>query len=295
MTAESLAITLDPTYRATPEGKMLAVGDGLEMWTYVQGEGRPLVFVCGGGGGATSWVSFGHLLPLFSDRQVIFVDPLCYGRSSAVDLGGPFWTTEAKYVAVALEQLGVQDADFVGTSQGSSIALAVAAANPGMARSVVVTGAEPIQRGRGMRAPEFEGSKDCHDLYYGGEGPTSEKMRDLIMAPYEWYDGSRIGDGILQMRYEVSLQAYRQVFDGTATLGTMDDLEDRMRALTIPVLFLYGKYDPFVTYEYLVELLGIVPNSEIFLVDQARHHAYHERPETYGRVLRAFLDARDAA
>jgi len=288
-------MTLDPTYRPTPEGQLLPVGDGLEIWTYEEGEGRPLVFVCGGGGGATSWVSFGHLLPLFPDRRVIFVDPLCFGRSTAVDLGGPFWTTEAKYVAVALEQLGVQDADFVGTSQGSSIALAVAAANPGVARSIVVTGAEPIQRGRGMRAPEFEGSSKCHDLYYGGEGPTPEKMRDLIMAPYEWYDRDRIGDGILQMRYEASLLAYRDVFDGAASLGTTDDLEERLRALTIPVLFLYGKYDPFVTYEYLVELLEIVPNSEIFLVDKARHHAYHERPETYGRAVRAFLDARDAA
>jgi pimeloyl-ACP methyl ester carboxylesterase len=293
MTAQ-LTLTLQPTYRPTPEGRLLPVGDGLEMWTYVQGEGRPLVFICGGGGGATSWVSFGHLLPLFPDRQVILVDPLGYGRSTAPNLDGPFWTTEAKYVAVALEQLGVQNADFVGTSQGSSIALALAAANPEVARSIVVTGAEPIQRGRGMRAPEFEGSKLCHDLYYGGEGPTPAKMRDLIMAPYEWYDRSRIGEGVLQMRYEDSLLSYRSVVTGAASLGTPDDLEDRMRALTIPVLFLYGKYDPFVTYGYLLELLGIVPNSEIFLVDKARHHAYHERPETYGRVLRAFLDARDA-
>src|ERR1700749_503997 len=220
MTANSSAMTLDPQYRPTPEGQMLPVGDGLEIWTYVHGEGRPLVFVCGGGGGATSWVSFGHFLPLFPDRKGVFIAPLNFGRSTAVDLGGPFWTTEAKYVAVALEQLGVQDADFVGTSQGSSVALALAAAHPELVRSVVVTGAEPIQRGRGMRAPEFEGSSACHDLYYGGEGPTPEKMRDLIMAPYEGYESSRIGDGILQMRYEASLQAYRDVFDGTATLGT---------------------------------------------------------------------------
>jgi 2-hydroxy-6-oxonona-2,4-dienedioate hydrolase len=294
MTAESPAITLDPTYRPTPQGQLLAVGDGLQMWTYVQGEGRPLVFVCGGGGGATSWVSFAHLLPLFPDRQVVFIDPLCFGRSSAIDLNGPFWTTEANYVAVALNQLGIQDADFVGTSQGSSIALAVAAAHPQLARSIVVTGAEPIQRGRGMRAPEFEGSTACHDLYYGGEGPTPAKMRELIMAPYEWYDSNRIGEGVLQMRYEASLQAYRSVYNGTATLGTTDDLEDRIRALNIPVLFLYGKYDPFVTYQYLVELLNIVPNSEIFLIDKARHHAYHEQPKTYGAVLRAFLHSRDA-
>src|SRR3546814_13693108 len=47
--------------------------------------------------------------------------------------------------------------------------------------------------------------RNARDVYYGGEGPTLEKMRAL-MARLEWHDASRIPETTLRMRYEQSLE-----------------------------------------------------------------------------------------
>ncbi|WP_329060388.1 alpha/beta fold hydrolase [Amycolatopsis sp. NBC_01480] len=69
-------------------------------------------------------------------------------------------------------------------------------------RSLVVTGSMPVFYG--PLAPLPEGGRRGRNAYYGGEGPTREKMRHVIPS-LEWYDGDQLPEATLDLRYEQSL------------------------------------------------------------------------------------------
>ncbi len=46
--------------------------------------------------------------------------------------------------------------------------------------------------------------RTARDVYYGGEGPTRDKMRTLITR-LEWFDADRLPEETLDMRYQQSL------------------------------------------------------------------------------------------
>src|SRR3546814_5943220 len=81
-------------------------------------------------------------------------------------------------------------------------------------------------------------SRNARDVYYGGEGPTLEKMRAL-MARLEWHDASRIPETTVRMRYEQSLDEGEMALaartDGPR--GDWQDLTNELAKVACPTLF----------------------------------------------------------
>ena len=115
------------------------------------------------------------------------------------------WDHHARSVVELMDELGVERADFVCNSWGGTIALALAARYPERTRSLTITGSMPVFRGPLCPLPEGgRRGRNARDIYYGGEGPTLEKMRQLI-ARLEWYNADLIPNETVVMRYEQSL------------------------------------------------------------------------------------------
>ncbi len=194
-----------------PSGRIVTAGrHGYHVITMGRaGEGTaPAVFLHGGGPGCSAWTDFGPTAELFArHRQCHFVDLLQYGKSDKSPIEGPRWTYLAASLVELLDALGVDRADVVCNSWGGTIGIALAADHPGRVRSLVVTGSMPVFYG--PLAPLPEGGRrgrNVRDRYFGGEGPTLDKMREL-MASLEWYDATLIPDETVQRRYEQSLDA----------------------------------------------------------------------------------------
>ncbi|MDV6267862.1 alpha/beta fold hydrolase [Rhodococcus globerulus] len=272
---------------------LYAKTDGVTFHYYDLGEGDPTIFLHGGGPGCTAWSDFGPVAPLFaSDRRVILVDLLQYGRSDKCTITGPMWDFHAAKMVALLDELGIERADFVCNSWGGTIALNLAAKYPERVRSLVITGSMPVFYGPLAPLPEDgRRGRNARDVYYGGTGPTLEKLRTLITS-LEWFDGSKLPAETLQMRYEQSLDPEEMALAASADSprGDWQDLTAELGQIQAPTLFAWGMHDAFLTPDYPLMLARMIPHGHLYIMDQASHHLQEERPYDYYSFVSGFLD-----
>jgi pimeloyl-ACP methyl ester carboxylesterase len=275
-----------------PPESHYADGGGVTYHYHDLGSGPDTVFLHGGGPGCTGWSDFGPVAPLFAtDRRCLLVDIHQYGRSSKTQITGPMWDHHAAKTVGLMDTLGVARADFVCNSWGGTIALNLAAKYPERVRSLVVTGSMPVFYGPLAPLPEDgRRGRAARDAYYGGEGPTREKMRQLITR-LEWYDGSKLPDETLDLRYEQSLDAEERALAAMSDSprGDWQDLTDELGKVQAPTLFMWGREDAFLTPDYPMMLARMVPNGNLHVMNHVSHHLQEEQPERYHAVVAAFL------
>jgi pimeloyl-ACP methyl ester carboxylesterase len=147
----------------------------------------------------------------------------------------------------------------------------------------------------GPTAPLPEGGRrgrNARDAYYGGEGPTREKMRAL-MARLEWYDPAAIPEATIDLRYEQSLDPDEMALAAASDSprGEWQDLSAELPRITAPTLYCWGMQDAFLTPDYPLMLASRMPHGHLYVMDRAGHHLQEERPREYHAVVSAWLDA----
>ncbi|RFC70805.1 alpha/beta hydrolase [Streptomyces sp. AcE210] len=271
-----------------------ADGAGVRYHYHDLGSGPDTVFLHGGGFGCTAWSDFGPVAPLFAaDRRCLLVDIHQYGKSEKSRIEGPMWDHHAAKTLGLLDSLGVDRADFVCNSWGGTIALNLAATHPERVRSLVVTGSMPVFYGPLAPLPENgHRGRTARDVYYGGEGPTREKMRQLI-TKLEWYDGEKLPEETLTLRYEQSLDEEERALAAMSDSprGDWQDLTAELGRIQAPTLFMWGMQDAFLTPDYPLMLARMVPGGSVHVMDRSSHHLQEERPEAYHSVVSGFLDS----
>jgi 2-hydroxy-6-oxonona-2,4-dienedioate hydrolase len=278
--------------QTAPEGHYIDA-DGVKYHYIEMGSGEATLFLHGGGPGCTGWSDFGAVAPLFArERRCLLVDILQYGKSEKCVITGPMWDFHAAKTVALLDALGVERADFVCNSWGGTIALNLAARYPDRVRSLVVTGSMPVFHG--PLAPLPEGGRrgrNARDAYYGGSGPSWQKMRDL-MARLEWYDPAAIPDSTVTLRYEQSLDAEEMALAAASDnpRGEWQDLTGELGRISAPVLFAWGMYDAFLTPDYPLMLARMIPCGQLYVMDRVSHHPQEERPADFFSAVTGFLN-----
>lgn len=276
-----------------PAGRLVDAG-GLDYHVIEMGQGPPTFFLHGGGPGCTAWSDFGAVAPRFAEHRACYlVDLLQYGRSEKCTIEGPMWDFHARTICDLMDALDVERADFVCNSWGGTIALDLAANHPVRTRALVVTGSMPVFYG--PLAPLPEGGRrgrKARDRYFGGpEGPTADKMREL-MADLEWYDPERIPDDTVTRRFEQSIDPAEMELAARSDnpRGDWQDLTEQLGRIECPVLFAWGMYDAFLTPDYPLMLARMVPHGQVHVMDQASHHLQEERPQHFHAMVSGFLN-----
>ena len=290
-----MTTALSPAAGPAPES-LFAEADGVTYHFHELGTGAHTIFLHGGGPGCTGWSDFGPVAPYFAkDRHCLIVDILQYGRSDKCRISGPMWDFHADKTVALMDTLGVDRADFICNSWGGTIALCLAARHPGRVRSLVVTGSMPVFYG--PLAPLPEGGRrgrNARDVYYGGEGPTREKMRQLITR-LEWHDAARLPEETVELRWQQSLDPGERELAAMSDSprGDWQDLTAELGRIAAPVLFMWGREDAFLTPDYPLMLSRMVPRGNLHVMDHVSHHPQEERPATYHAVVDGFLRTAD--
>jgi pimeloyl-ACP methyl ester carboxylesterase len=121
---------------AAPVKSGYAAVNGLRMYYEIHGSGAPLVLIHGGL--CTIDVCFGKLIPpLAKTRQVIAMELQAHGHTADIDRPLTFAQMASDVVSL-LRQLGVGQADFLGYSIGSGVALEVTVRHPGLVRKLIL-------------------------------------------------------------------------------------------------------------------------------------------------------------
>lgn len=280
---------------SAPEGTYIEA-DQVTFHYLDLGAGTPTIFLHGGGPGCSAWTDFGPVAPLFArDRRCLLVDLLQYGKSGKPVIKGPMWDYHAAKLVAFMDALGIDRADFVCNSWGGTMALNLAAKYPSRARSLVVTGSMPVFYGPLAPLPEDgRRGRAARTRYYGGTGPSPEKMRDL-MASLEWHDASLIPDSTVALRHAQSLDPEEMALAAMSDnpRGDWQDLTAQLPLIEAPVLFAWGMYDAFLTPDYPLMLARMVPHGNLYVMDKTSHHLQEERPHDYYTVVSGFLDQAD--
>lgn len=231
----------------------------------------------GGGPGCHSAADFAAVLALRPGRRWLCVDLPGYGDSPAPE-PGPVFTTHARALAAVLDRLDLSEVDILAQSLGGSVALRLAADQPGLVRRIVLIGSQPAvfpgtttDPGLGARA---------RATYYGGDGPNPTKMRAL-MAELEWDEATGLPEHAVLARHQASLRP--------ATPTTPEDIGLILDAVEAPTLVVWGRHDPFGGPDYANVLAGALPRGDLAVLGATAHHPQAERPDAVAALVDAFL------
>jgi 4,5:9,10-diseco-3-hydroxy-5,9,17-trioxoandrosta-1(10),2-diene-4-oate hydrolase len=268
--------------------------NGKEIFVADTGTGQPLVLLHGGGPGASGVSNYSrNIEPLARHFRVIIPDMPGYGRSAkGVDRSDPFGYL-ADHIRGMLDELGIGRAHLVGNSYGGACALRLTLDTPHRVDKLVLMGPGGVGTSRGLPT---DGLKSLLG-YYGGDGPSLDKLRRFIRT-YLVYDGNAVPESLIKSRYEASIDPEvvanppLQRPASLRTLWRLDFTRDRrLNRLTTPTLVIWGREDK-VNKSSGAEMLGRrMPNADVVITANTGHWVQWERADFFNAVTIAFLTA----
>lgn len=261
------------------------------------GSGAPVVMLHGGGPGASGMSNYSRNIDALAERfRLIVPDMPGYGRSAkGLDHDDPFGYL-ADVIRGLIDALGIDNAHLVGNSYGGAAALRLALDTPHRVGKLVLMGPGGIGTTRGLPTAGLRSLLS----YYGGDGPSREKLAAFIRT-YLVYDGAAVPDELIDTRYRASIDP-EVVADpplrrpsGPRALWRMDLTRDRrLRVLPTPTLILWGRDDKVNRPAGGPMLLNLLPNAELVMTSHTGHWMQWERAELFNQLVTDFL-SRDSA
>lgn len=270
---------------------------GKDIFLAEAGSGAPVVLLHGGGPGASGVSNFSRNIDELAVRfRVIVPDLPGYGRSSkGVDASDPFGFL-ADSIRALLNALAIDRASLVGNSYGGACALRLALDTPDRVDKLALMGPGGIGTTRGLPTEGLNALLD----YYGGEGPTREKLETFIRQ-YLVADGAAVPDSAIDERYRASIDPevianppLRRPSGVLAlrTLWRMDFTRDkRLARLATPTLVVWGAEDRVNRPSGGRTLQKTMPHCELLEVPNAGHWVQWEQAELFNAKVVDFLSA----
>ena len=258
-----------------PRGNYAKV-NGLEMYYEIHGTGQPLVLLHGAF--STIGTSFGNVLPKLAEtRRVIAFEMQAHGRTADIDR--PLSMEQmADDTVAALQQLGIENADFFGFSMGAGIALQATIRHPQVVRKLVL--ASVTYNEGGLHPGLMEGLAEMKpEMMYGS--PWHEEYVRIAPRPEDF-----------ATLFVKKTQMDREIQDLPA---------ETIEAIDAPTLLIIGDSD-IVRPEHAVEMFrllggGVIgdlaglPNSQLAILPGTTHATLVERSDWLGSMITTFLDA----
>jgi len=268
---------------------------GRPIFVTEKGTGPAVVLLHGGGPGASGVSNYSRNIDaLAAHFRVIVPDMPGYGRSAKhLDHTDPFGYL-ATSIRGLLDEMSIPTAYLVGNSYGGAAALRLAMDCPGRVGKLVLMGPGGIGT---TRALPTDGLTRLLS-YYGGDGPSREKLATFIRT-YLVYDGAAVPEDLIDIRYQASLDPevianppLRRPSGPFAlrTLWRMDLTRDsRLNKLQTPTLILWGRDDKVNRPAGGPMLLNAMPNAELVMTSHTGHWMQWERAELFNALVAEFL------
>ncbi|WP_430461524.1 alpha/beta fold hydrolase [Thalassolituus sp. LLYu03] len=262
------------------------------------GAGYPLIMLHGGGPGASGLSNYSRNLQALAEHfRVIIPDMPGYGASTkGVNRDDPFGDL-ARGILGLMDAMNIACAHLVGNSLGGACALRMALDQPARVSALVLMGPGGIGTTRALP------TRGLNKLlnYYGGTGPSKEKLADFIRN-YLVYDGKLVSDVVIQERYLSSIDpdviAAPPLRRPTGLAGAirMDFTRDqRLASCETPTLVIWGADDKVNRPSGGPRLQKTMRNCDLYVMSKTGHWAQWERADEFNAITTAFLSQRTPA
>jgi pimeloyl-ACP methyl ester carboxylesterase len=191
-----------------------------------------------------------------------------------------------------MDALGIDRAHFVGNSMGGQAAIKLAIDAPERVNRLVVVGSTPV--GQSLFCPmPLEGIKMIGS-YYRGEGPSLEKIRELIETLL--FDPSFMTEATLHERYAASIDpAVVRIM--TSSPPGREDLWDQLHRVQARTLIVWGLDDRFGALDIGLLMARRFQDARMHIFSRCGHWAQREhaaQAAELGELLQAVARTKSA-
>ena len=253
--------------------------------------GSPVVLLHGYTG-SLRW--FDELAALLGENhRVIRVDLLGHGGSEKPKSGYEV-ENQARAVAEALAELDVTGATVVGHSMGATIAVAVAEESPDVATKVVVVDQAIDDRYEDLSLTARLG-------YWPVVGQAMSRLTDVVpnsvvrdqfqqaFAPgFNVASGFENPDQVVEDLNDMTYTAFVETADAEGDYSGETPLDDRLSALGIPVLVVFGTEDQIYEADEASDPYGDIEGVRVELIEGSGHSPNVEAPEELAPLIDEF-------
>lgn len=253
--------------------------------------GLPIVLIHGYTG-SLNW--FEELAPLLAaDHRVIRVDLLGHGGSDKPSKGYAI-ADQANAIAEALASLEVTDATIVGHSLGGTVATALAEQSPELAARVVEIDQAP--------SDDYEHlSLSARAGYTPVIGQAIKRLTDvaptsMVRAQFEqaFAPGFNVASGfdnpdqVVDDLGEMTYTAFVDVAHAESDYSDSRPLDERLGALGIPLLVIFGAEDQIYDAEAAIEPYEGIDGARTEMIEDVGHSPQVEAPDVVAPLIAAF-------
>ena len=270
-----------------------------DIFTVTTGKGPALVLLHGGGPGASGAANWTRNIHALAEHfSLVIPDMPGYGRSTKhIDQDDPFGDLAAA-VGGLLDELDLPRAHLMGNSYGGGAALRLALDRPDRVDRMVLNGPGGIGTTRTLPTKGLGALLD----YYGGDGPSRDKMATFIRT-YLVADASGVTDEIIDGRYRDSIDPevlanppLRRPSGKNAvrTLWRMDLSRDpRLARCEVPTLVVWGTKDTINRPSGGPVLARTMRHCDAYLAAGIGHWVQYEAPGLFNHLAIDFLNRTD--
>ena len=268
--------------------------DGHDIWYEYFGDGHRETVVLLNGLAMSTRAWYGFLPLLLDEFDVLLYDYLGQGESSKPD--APYSITRiADYLAVIMDELGVEKVHSMGISYGGFIAIEHARQHHRRLHTLTLSGIilsveELFEMYEAMSlrfyrlGPEMFGLY-THYLYEKifGESFVRKVTREGLEPMRQRFEDRYKNDIHCLVRLTEAQEEY---------FGSIEARMPEYRAVTTPTLIMPGDQDRAVPLWAQKKMLDIFPDSRWHLLPDCGHTAHIEQPAAFFATLKAFMRAK---
>jgi pimeloyl-ACP methyl ester carboxylesterase len=256
-------------------------------------QGSPIVLIHGYSA-SMNW--FEKLAPLLAENhRVIRVDLLGHGGSEKPSAGYEI-ADQANAVAEALAQLDVSNATVVGHSLGGSVATALAEQSRDLATKVVILDQAPddsygslsFTAKLGYVPVIGQAVQRMADI--GPDSVVRDQYKQAFAPGFNMACGFENPDQVVDDLRAMTYTAYVDVADGETDYSDARSLSDRLSAMDVPLLVIFGAEDQIVdSPEESIQPYRDIPRAQTELLEGVGHSPNVEAPERTAALIEAFI------
>jgi len=213
--------------------------NGLEIYYEIYGQGKPLVLIHGGG--STIQTNFEKIIPLLAkNRKVIALELQAHGRTNDRNVDLTF-EQDADDVVTLLKNLNIDNADFLGFSNGGTTTIHIAVRHPKIVDKIILGSALAKRNGVPGWFWDFMGQAKL------------ENMPEPLKVGYKKVAADTNGLQVMHDR------------DAKRMVNFKDIPDEQIKSIKAPTLIIIGDKD-IITPEHAIELHRQIVNSELAII-----------------------------
>ncbi|MGH7471510.1 MAG: alpha/beta fold hydrolase [Longimicrobiales bacterium] len=249
--------------------------DGTKIYYETYGDGKPVLFIHGGGGNTIVWY---QQVPIFSETHKVIVMDLRGFKSSVC----PTERIHPRYfpgdVLAILDQERIEKISLVCDSLGAWAGVPLAVRNPERVHSLFISGSPtPIYSEKTWdilktAAQTFDNGGD--DLRSKSIGWNRKKINPTVLYLY----------GRLKALNPKGFKALTMQSDDVKIYPS------DLIGYSVPTLMTGGSHDDFLTPDIHHLATELIPGCKSYTFQDAGHFPYFETPDEFNSVLARFLE-----